>query len=108
VSIKGAPTLRAVIRDQTDAAVVHLLNLNVQRLSSFDDKVNPARDVHMEVRVPFAGVGRVEAITADEGATRGEVPFGFKREDDGGVVTLDVQRVDVSTMLVIRKAEGNR
>lgn len=38
------------IREQ----IVHLLNLNVQRLSWFEGRVNPAADVRLQIRVPFA------------------------------------------------------
>jgi hypothetical protein len=59
-----------VVHDQPGKQIVHLLNLNVQRLSSFEDKVNPATDVRVQVRVPFAARS-VNALSADAEATQG-------------------------------------
>jgi hypothetical protein len=108
VVVAGPPTLRAVVRDLTQGrTVVHLLNLNVQRLSSFEDKVTPARDISLEARVPFAAVKRVSALSADDGATLGELPVRFTSEvgAGGGVLRIDVAAVVVSTMLLIEAAE---
>jgi hypothetical protein len=103
--IEAAATVRAVVHDQSTGdskrTVVHLLNLNVERVSSFEDKVRPAAGVRLRVRVPMAVVRRVTANTADAEATRGEVRFTSEAEGGGRVVEMMVPAVGVSTILVI-------
>lgn len=70
VIVDGPKTIRAVVRDQPGKRIVHLLNLNLQRLSSFEDKIEPAADVQLKVLVPFAPRS-VTAISADREAHRG-------------------------------------
>jgi hypothetical protein len=78
-----------------------LYNLNVARLSSFEDQVTPATDVSVAVRVPFAGPRTASLQTADEGASSG--PLKFKSRKAGGetVVEVNVPRLDVSAILII-------
>jgi hypothetical protein len=99
--VEGSPTLRIVVRDQPGRTIAHLLNLNVQRLSSFEDRVTPAANVRVHLRVPFIARS-VLALTADNDATRGDVPFTAKPQGPGSILQIDVPRVDVSTILVIQ------
>ncbi|MEO7299977.1 MAG: hypothetical protein ABI042_15530 [Verrucomicrobiota bacterium] len=99
--LQGPSTLRLVVHDQPKKTIVHLLNLNVQRLSSFEDKVTAASDVRLQVRVPFQRVRSVKAITADSGATQGLVQFTFKREKNEAVLVVTIPRIALSTILVI-------
>lgn len=102
--VQGPPTLRIVVRDQPGRTIVHVLNLNVKRISSFEDAVTPAEDVRLTVRVPRGAVRSVRAITADPGATQGN-HVRFRVDPDGGrtAVTVEIRlaRVALSTMLVI-------
>jgi hypothetical protein len=100
VTIQGPATVRAVVHDQPGKRIVHLLNLNVQRLSSFEDKVNPATDVRVQVRVPFA-VRSVNAISADSEAMQGPVQFTSAQENNESVLTLTIPRLDLHTILVV-------
>src|SRR5262249_41922363 len=52
ISVQGPPTIRATVYDQSKRTIIHLLNLNIQRLSSFEDKVTPAQGMYVSVRVP--------------------------------------------------------
>lgn len=101
ITLQAPATVRAVVRDAGRATVVHLLNLNVQKLSSFEDKVTPATDVHVTCRVPFARVRRVRALTADDAASRGALPFTAVGSGDQTVVKVVVPALQVATMLVI-------
>ncbi|HZJ17150.1 MAG TPA: hypothetical protein VFD27_19005 [Chthoniobacteraceae bacterium] len=100
IVIQGAPTIRAVVHDQPGKQIVHLLNLNVQRLSSFEDKVNPATDVRVQVRVPFAARS-VNALSADAEATQGPVPFTSVQENNENILNLTIPRLDLDAILVI-------
>ncbi len=75
LQIKASPTVRAVARDQAGRTIVHLYNLGIERLSSFEDKVTPATDIELHVRVPMHKVNSVKAHSADAGATQGELPY---------------------------------
>jgi hypothetical protein len=100
VTIHGPATVRAVVHDQPGKRIVHLLNLNVQRLSSFEDKVNPATDVRVELRVPFSAQS-LNAISADPETTQGPVQFTSAQEGDETVLNLTIPRLDVHAIIVI-------
>jgi len=101
VVAKGPPTVRGIVRDLNKTTVVHLLNLNVERLSSFEDRVTPATDLRIVCRVPFGKVGSVRAVTADPDATRGELKFAALPSRKTTAVEVTVPRLDIATMLVI-------
>jgi hypothetical protein len=101
LAIGAPPTVRAVVRDQPNRTIVHLLNLNVERLSSFDDKVVPASDIVLKVRVPFSFVRDVDIHTCDEHGTTGPVNFIHTLDGDESTVDLKVPRLDVSAIVVI-------
>ena len=90
--IDAPPTLRMIIRQSAGRTVVHLLNLNVQRISSFEDRVTPVE--HVRLRIHGHKGESVTARTADRDATSGPLQM----DADGNVT---IERVVVSTMLVI-------
>jgi hypothetical protein len=103
IVLKSAPpTVRAMVHDRPGQTIVHLLNLNVQRVSSFEDKVTPATNVRLIVNVPFAPVRSVKAISADTDSTRGEVTFTVNSAGDGTSVEFTLPKLDISTMLSIQ------
>jgi hypothetical protein len=95
--------VRAVVRDQHGRAIIHLLNLNVRRLSSFEDQVTPATNVRITCRVPFRNVRSVRALTADTEANRGELPFAARRDGAESVVEFAVPRLDIATLVAIER-----
>jgi len=101
IKIDGPATVRAVVRDQSKKRIVHLLNLNVERLSSFEDKVNPVSDLRLQLRLPFATMKSVKALTADPEASQGLVPYKLVRDRKGAYLEITVPRLVVSTLLVI-------
>jgi hypothetical protein len=101
VVAKGPTTVRGVVRDLGNKTVVHLLNLNVERLSSFEDKVTPATDVRIVCRVPFSSVRSVRAVTTDDDATWGELKFASLAGGKQSTVEVNVPKLVIATMLVI-------
>ena len=99
----GPASVRAVVRDQPARTIVHLLNLNVERLSSFEDKVNPATDLSLTVRVPFQNVRAVSIHTADEGGTSGPLKFTSQPDGDGARVQLAIPRLDIGAIVVLEE-----
>jgi hypothetical protein len=106
VVVQAPPTVRAVVRDQPDRVVIHLLNLNVQRLSSFEDQVTAARDVKLAVRVPFSKIKSLSVHTADERGTSGPLKFDIKRDEIASVVTFTVPYLEVAAVAVIEAQES--
>jgi hypothetical protein len=102
VVVHGPLTIRAVVRDQEHRTIVHMLNLDAQRLSSFEDKVSEASNVRLQVRAPFTNVHAVTLVSSDPAATRGPVRFDLAPDGDGwSVVDLTIPRVILSTILLI-------
>ena len=93
--------MRAVVHDQPHRTLVHLLNLNIERLSSFEDKVTPASGLQAKVRVPFARVRSIRALTADVDGTSGPLNFSSRAEGRGAVVEMTVPRLEIATLVVI-------
>jgi hypothetical protein len=96
-TVEAPPTVRAVVRDQPKRTIVHLLNLNIERLSSTEDKIHPAENVRVLCRVPFGRVRSVWAVTADEGG----LEFSAKAAGKETLVEVTLPRLEVATMLVI-------
>jgi hypothetical protein len=94
--VNGPATLRVSLRRCQDKTIVHLLNLNVQKLSSFEDKVTPAENVKLQYR---AGVEpkTIQAFTADSTATSGPLEFKSTRT----VTEFTVPRLYLSTIVAI-------
>ena len=88
VVVQGPATVRAVVRDRPQQTLVHLLNLNIVRRSSFEDEVHPAENVRLTVRVPFRSGCSVQAITADPHGTSGNLPADFHKHTQGCTVEL--------------------
>lgn len=82
LSLKGPTTIRGIVHDQRDRTIVHLLNLNVKRISSFADEVHPASDVEVAVAVPFKKVRSVTLQTADAGASTESLKFEVEGDDE--------------------------
>jgi hypothetical protein len=101
VVVQGAPRVRAVVRDQPHRTIVHLLNLNVQRLSSFEDKVTPASEVSLTIRVPLKKVHSVRALSADAAATTGPLPFTATSEGRQTLVQTTVPHLEIASLLVV-------
>jgi hypothetical protein len=100
IIVTGAPNVRAVVHDQDNRTIVHLYNLNVQRLSSFEDKVTPANDVKLDITAPFA-VRSVNILTADASGTSGPLKFQATPEGKGTLVSTKIPRLDISAIILL-------
>jgi hypothetical protein len=95
--LAGPPTVRAVVREKSGQTIVHLLNLNVERKSSFEDRVTPVANLRIRVRCRSGQVKSVTALSADADGTQGSLPF----EATDEAVDVTVPRLVISTILVI-------
>lgn len=101
IRVEAASTVRAVVRDQPHRTIVHLLNLNVRRLSSFDDKATPVTDLRVAVLVPWKKVRSVRALTADAAGTSGALPFSAAAKGRETLLQTTLPRLEIATMLHI-------
>jgi hypothetical protein len=102
IVVEGPGTVRAVVRVKGKRRIVHLLNLNVAKLTSFEDRVTPAEGVRVKVRCGADRPVKVMAMTADGEGTKGEIKFTTTKDVDGRFVAeIRIPRVSVSTMLVV-------
>jgi hypothetical protein len=105
VTVDGREAVRAVVQDQPGRSIIHLYNLNVARLSSFDDKVAPAEGVSITALVPLSKVQSVTALTADAGGTSGQLEFKQRAHDHGTLVEMKISRLEIAALLVIATAD---
>jgi len=101
IELEGPPTLRAVMCDQPKRTIVHLLNMNIQRRSSFEDSATPATNVLVTCRVPLKKTGSVNALTADSHSASGPLMFRTKPAGEQMLVQVRVPSVYVSMLIVI-------
>ncbi len=101
VVLQGPATVRAVVRDQPRRTIVHLLNLNVQRLSSFQDRVTPAAGLRLTVRVPLHKVRSVRALTADGSDRSSALPFSSAPRGRESLVQVTLPHLEIATILVV-------
>jgi hypothetical protein len=103
LTLKAPKTVRGVVRDSDTATVVFLHNLHIERLSSFEDRVTPAENLTVTVRVPFKTVKAVRVSTADQGVASGPVEYTVKEDDNGNTLTVQIPLLDIALMLIIEK-----
>ena len=104
VVLEAPETVRVVVRDAHIETLVFLYNLNIERLSSFEDRVTPAENLRVTVTVPFAAVGAVTASSPDPGALNGTLPHTAEPTPEGGQrVSLTLPRLDTGALLVIAR-----
>jgi hypothetical protein len=109
ITVDGPSTVRATVHDQVPPGkvvpartIIHLYNLNVQRMSSFEDKVTPATDVNVTVVAPFWNVKSVRLDSADQGTVTGALKFTEKEPEVGGAaVSFTIPRLEVSAIVVV-------
>jgi hypothetical protein len=101
IRVEGPATVRAIVRDQAHRTMVHLLNLNVQRLSSFEDKVTPVTDLRVVVCVPLKKVHSVRALTADAAAASGALPFSGTAKGRETLVQITLPHLEIATILLV-------
>jgi hypothetical protein len=90
-----------VVHDQPNRTVVHFYNLNVRRISSFEDEVTPADNIRVELSVPFAKVGSVRLDSADKETPRGPIQFDAQRVGSETVVRFTILRLAISAIAII-------
>jgi hypothetical protein len=100
--IEGPSTIRTIVRQKGDATIVHVLNLNMRRLSSFEDKVTPATNLKLRIRYRARASTTIKAFSADANATHETIPFNPGVKGDVNYVDLTLPRVDVSTLLIVQ------
>src|SRR5262249_3951643 len=99
--IEGPATLRAVVRDQPLRTLIHVLNLNVERVSSFEDRVTPARDIRLICRVPFIKVRSVRALTADSEGSSGPLAFTVRRDGSEQIIETTLPKLHLASIVAI-------
>ncbi len=105
VRIDGSPLVRAVVRDQQARTIVHVFNLDIRRLSSYQDKVTSVRDLKLEVRVPFDRVDKIIVRSADGTATSGPVEFASEKDKDDTFVKFTIPRLEINSVVEIDRGE---
>jgi hypothetical protein len=105
VVVDGPSTVRAVAYDQQDRTIVHLYSLNIQRSSSFEDRVTPVTDLTLGVTVPWDAAATVVARTADRLGSSGPLKFKENKQGSNGRLDIAIPRLEISALIVIQRSE---
>jgi len=103
IKVEGPSRVRAIVQDQPGRAIVHLYNLGVQRLSSFEDQVSPVANVLLHLSVPFAAHS-VELRTADGSGDDGSLAFKNVGINGNEMVQITVPRLEVNAIIVVEQS----
>lgn len=103
VTIDGPPTVRAIVHDQPSRTIVHLYNLNIRRLSSFDDNVTPAENVTLHVNVPFPDARNIRIESADLETSKQFANVSMTKEPTSTIATFTVPRLQISALVIVEK-----
>jgi hypothetical protein len=100
-TITGPPTVRVVVHDQPNRTILHVYNLNVLRLSSFEDKVTPAMNVRLTLSLPYKP-NSANLDTADDNNSAPKLKLEhLTNKGRDSKVALVVPRLDVSAIITI-------
>lgn len=102
--IHGPSTVRGVVRDGNNASLVFLYNLNVERLSSFEDKVVPVNDATVEAFVPFKAIKNVRASSFEFPGTPAPVSYDAEETGTGTRIRYEVAPFEIGMLWIIEKA----
>jgi hypothetical protein len=97
VVVEGPATVRVVVRDQGKRTIVHVYNLNVEKISSFQDKTHPAENVRLKVRTAGGRARSVRVLTADASGAG----FSTAPAEGGKVLDITLSKVEVHLVVVI-------
>jgi hypothetical protein len=97
----GSPFIRATLQDKKNRTILHLLNLNVLKLSSFQDRITPASGLEISANVPARKVRHVRAFTADGSGSSGDVEFSQQRIGKGSTVIFKIPQLAIHTIVLI-------
>jgi hypothetical protein len=101
LSLSAPPSVRAVMYNQPLRAVIHLYNLNIERLSSFEDKVTAAANIRLTAGVPFPYIRSVGVHSADAGTFTGPLKFISTIDGADTVVEFTLPQLETSAIIVI-------
>jgi hypothetical protein len=101
--LDGQPYLRGKVFEKSGRTIVHLLNLNVRKKSSFDDEVFPATNIHIDLKLGKGRIRSAHIISADSHATVGKVPFEIVQREGNQILRLSIPRIDISSILEVEQ-----
>jgi hypothetical protein len=96
VTVEGPASVRVVVRDQGKHTIVHIYNLNVEKISSYEDKLHPAENVRVKVRLAAGRLHSARFETADSGTS-----FSAGAEENGTVAIINLSGLQISAIVVI-------
>lgn len=101
VSVEGPPTVRAIARSLPKKQVIHLLNMDIRRINSFEDEVHAASNIKLRVASSVGDVRSVRLLSADK--TSGDAQFQWRayRTAYGSDIDMVIPQLQVSALIVI-------
>lgn len=57
--------LRAVIKEKQDKIFILIYNLNIERISTYEDKVTPAKNIHISIKITQPEIEKILVLTPD-------------------------------------------
>lgn len=102
--IHGPSTVRGVALDGDKWTLVFLYNLNVERLSSFEDKATPVNNAAVEVFVPFKAVKNVQASSFEIPGAPAPVSYDAEEAGMGARIRYKAAPFEIGMLWIIEKA----
>jgi len=99
LQLDAPETVRAVVRDTKDKTIVFLYNLNMERLSSFEDKVTPVPASSMKILLPRSGITSVTLSSPDASVSTSALEYQAAPADN--TVWVECKLPEFETALLI-------
>jgi len=100
LQLNAPETVRAVVRDTEKKTLVFLYNLNMERLSSFEDTVAPAPESNLKILLSRKNVTKATLSSPDADIVSGTLMFTATATDAGVQTTCTVPSFATAILLV--------
>jgi len=100
LKITGDEMIRGVIRETAETIFVLLYNLNIERISSYEDKVVPARDISISIRVSNSPIGKVLLSTPEKEQNIEDFKI-TKLSDNQAYLTFHISELPLTAIISI-------
>jgi len=101
LKISGNEMVRGTILETHDTVFILLYNLNIERISSYEDKVIPARDIPISVRISNPSIGKILLSTPEREQDIADYEI-TKLGDTDAYLTFHIPELPLAGIVIIK------
>lgn len=101
IKIQGNEMVRGIIRETSDTVFILLYNLNIERISSYEDNIIPARDISISVRISNPSIGKILLSTPEREQDIADYEI-TKLGDTDAYLTFHIPELPLAGIVIIK------